>query len=301
MSSSRIAPADLRSLLESGDKPILLHVLSDEAFVEKRLPDSKHACVYEVAFLDKVAELAPDHSVSIIAYGLNDSFGASALAFERLQDAGYKRVRTLAGGLDAWESAGFSVEGAGESASRIEDGGYDVDPDQSVFRWTGRNLFNQHHGRIPFQSGHLKIDNGQLAAGSVVLDMTAITCSDLKDEGMHKALINHLESDDFFSASNFPRAQFQIRAVKPISEARPGDFNLEVEGTLSLRGVEQPVQFESQIAFLGDRLGLQGQFDVDRTRFGSVYGSGKIFEQLGQHVVNDRISVSFQLICPVKN
>ena len=296
MSSKRISSVELSELLGSESAPVLLHVLSDEAFEEKRIPGSSHACVYEIAFLEKVAEWVKDKSARIVVYGLNDRFGAAALAGERLEGGGYENVEILVGGLDAWESAGQPTEGEGEDASLNRDGRYEVDTGQSVFRWTGRNLFNQHNGRIAIKSGELVMKGGWLDGGDIELDMTQISCSDLKDENLQKILIAHLENDDFFSVADYPVGSFSVREVKILAELGPGESNLEVTGTLSLRGVEKPIVFHAQQAYLGGKLGLQGQFEVDRTEFGSVYGSGKIFEKLGQHVVNDKITVGFQLI-----
>jgi polyisoprenoid-binding protein YceI/rhodanese-related sulfurtransferase len=299
MSPSSLSPSSLHELIQSGKVPMLVHVLSDEAYAEKRIPGSAHACVYEVAFLDAIGTLLNDKTSALVVYGLNDSYGAAALAIERLQAAGYSNVQRLAGGLDVWESEGHPVEGEGTSYSIIKDGNYAIDPAQSVFRWTGRNLFNQHNGRIGLLSGQLEMQDGQLLGGSIVLDMTKISCSDLKDESMAKGLVAHLESDDFFSVSDHPRAQFKMTSAESLVDLEAGDNNVKVFGALTLKSREQLVAFPAKLAFLGDRLGLQGQFDVDRTQFGSVYGSGKIFEKLGQHLVNDAVSVSFQLLCSV--
>ena len=103
----------------------------------------------------------------------------------------------------------------------------------------------------------------------------------------------------FFSVTDFPEASFELSDSHPIEDATAGDSNLKLEGSLTLRGRTQPIEMFAQLTFLGGKLGLQGHFDVDRSQFGSEYGSGKIFEKLGQHVVNDKISVSFQLICVV--
>ncbi|MCZ6672169.1 MAG: YceI family protein [Verrucomicrobia bacterium] len=230
MSSSNLSTDTLSSRIESGNAPLLLHVLSGEAFEEKRIPGSLHACVYEVAFIDKVTELIPDKTTSLVVYGLNATFGAAALALERLAAAGYENALVLEGGLDDWESEGYAVEGAGEAASMIPDGSYAVDPEQSVFRWTGRNLFNQHNGRIAFISGFLEMKAGQLASGEVALDMTKITCSDLKDENMQKMLVGHLGTDDFFSVPEFPQAGFKMTDIKSIQDATPGDHTVMIAG-----------------------------------------------------------------------
>ena len=299
MTLSSMDAVALSKRMEGGEKLTLIHVLSDEAFAEKRIPGSQHACVYEVAFLDGVEKLEIGKEDAIVVYGMNDSFGASKLAIERLQGAGYSNVSFLEGGLDAWESAGLSIEGDGEEASKVPDGRYAIDLEKSVFRWTGRNLFNQHNGRIAFSEGYLETKFGQLLGGSVTLDMTKMTCSDLKDEKMAAFLISHLESDDFFSVADYPTAGFEMTEVEPLSVVGPGDSNLIVLGSMSLRGVKKALEFKAQEVFLGGQYGLQGRFKIDRTKFGSVYGSGRFFEKLGQHVVNDKVTVSFQLICQV--
>jgi polyisoprenoid-binding protein YceI len=299
MASYSISPASLKEQLSSDKPPVLIHLLSDEAFAEKRIPGSKHACVYEVAFLDKVAEIVDSKETPLVIYGVSDEFGASSLGLACLTDAAYRNVAKLTGGLSAWEAADYPLEGNGEGSSQVKDGTYPIDPEKSVFRWTGRNLFNQHNGRIAFQSGRLQMEGGLLSGGSVVLDMTRISCSDIKDEKMNSYLIRHLESSDFFSVSEFPIAQFSMTEMEPLDVVGPGENNLSIKGALTLRGQRQWIEFQGQQSFLGKQLGLQGRFEVDRTKFGSVYGSGKIFERLGQHVVNNKILVSFQLICPV--
>ena len=35
--------------------------------------------------------------------------------------------------------------------------------------------------------------------------------------------------------------------------------------------------------------------DLDRTQWGSIYGSGKFFARLGQHVVNDLIHLHLKV------
>jgi hypothetical protein len=51
---------DLQTLLTSADAPLLVQELPEEIFATKRIPGSKQACVYEVAFLDQIAALHAD-------------------------------------------------------------------------------------------------------------------------------------------------------------------------------------------------------------------------------------------------
>ena len=45
----------------------------------------------------------------------------------------------------------------------------------------------------------------------------------------------------------------------------------------------------------GQRLTGQGQFELDRTAYGSHYGSGKLFRFLGKHLVNDLIHLHVKI------
>jgi hypothetical protein len=40
----------------------------------------------------------------------------------------------------------------------------------------------------------------------------------------------------------------------------------------------------------------QAALDIDRTLWGACYGSGKLYERLGMHLVNDLISVELFIV-----
>ena len=58
---------------------MLIHTLSDEAFIEKRIPGSEHTCGYEIALEEKISDLIPGKVLAIVLYGLNNNFGAAGL------------------------------------------------------------------------------------------------------------------------------------------------------------------------------------------------------------------------------
>ena len=43
-------------------------------------------------------------------------------------------------------------------------------------------------------------------------------------------------------------------------------------------------------------LAADAHFDIDRTRWNVLYGSGKFYEKLGKHLVSDDISLALKLI-----
>ena len=275
----------------------LIHVLPEEHFAQQHLQGAANACVYEIVFLTKVAELVPDKSSAIIVYGAGAPSLDSSTAAEKLETAGYSNVRDFRGGLTEWLQNGLAVEGTGLIGDSINpDGIFEVDVETSVVRWTGRNLFNHHQGTIQLSGGRIEVQNGALKAARFTLDMNRIVCEDLVDTAYNALLIRHLRDDDFFAVDRFPTAEFICERAEPLQACTPGTPNYTLHGAMTLRGVTQPFSFPAVIAAAdADHLTGQAQFELDRTQFGSQYGSGRLFAFLGKHVVNDHIHLHIKL------
>ena len=289
-----ITAAELKTLQESVK---LIHVLPEEHFTQQHLTGAENACVYEMVFLTKVAELVPDKSAAIIVYGAGAPSLDSATAAEKLAKAGYTNVRDFRGGLTEWLQNGLAVEGTGLIGDSINpDGLYEVDVETSVVRWTGRNLFNHHQGTLKLASGRIEVRNDALQAARFTLDMNRIVCEDLVDTTYNALLIRHLRDDDFFAVDRFPTAEFVCERAEPLPSCTPGTPNYTLHGAMTLRGVKKPLCFPAVIAAADeDHLTGQAQFELDRTQFGSHYGSGRLFAFLGKHVVNDHMHLHVKL------
>lgn len=288
---------ELNSLIHSGQPPLLVNVLPEEVFLAERIPGSLNACVYEMAFLSRIAELAPGKEVAIVVYGAGEGSLDSRCAVEKLNAAGYLHVTDFPAGLPGWRSAGFPVEGDGPlpQAPRI-DGRFAIDTTESVIRWTGRNLFNHHSGIVRFASGEIQAAGGVLESARFVIDMNSIACEDLTDPDWNAMLIRHLHDADFFETSRFPTAVFAADEAGAIPNASEGMPNHLLKGKLTLRGISRPLEFPAVIASAdGRRVTGQAQFEIDRTEFGSLYGSGKFFRHLGKHIVNDHIHIHVKI------
>ncbi|HRH99057.1 MAG TPA: YceI family protein [Prosthecobacter sp.] len=289
-----ITAVELKALAGSAT---LIHVLPEEHFAQQHLPGAVNACVYEMAFLPKVAELVPDKSAVVIVYGAGSPSLDSSTAAEKLEKAGYTNVCDFRGGLTEWLQNGLAVEGTGLISDSINpDGIFEVDVETSVVRWTGRNLFNHHQGTIKLAGGRIEVQNGALKAASFTLDMNRIVCEDLVDTAYNALLIRHLRDDDFFAVDRFPTAEFVCERAEPLPSCTPGTPNYTLHGAMTLRGVTQPLSFPAVIAAAdADHLTGQAQFEIDRTQFGSHYGSGRLFAFLGKHVVNDHVHLHVKL------
>lgn len=295
----RMSCKELKQRLDAGERLTLVDVLPPECYQGKHLPGAVNACVYEMVFPERMAELAPDREVGLIVYATSDRSRAADCAWEKLTAAGYRRVVTLAGGMEDWEASGFGVEPVGgcyPAEPSLLDRTYRLDPAHCTVTWAGRNLNGRHDGIIPLVDGQIVISGGRLEGGEIVLDMTRLTNRDLQDETLRALLETHLKSDDFFDVACYPSATVRLLAGEPLVAASPGTANYRVLAELTLKGVTRPLDFAAQVAPQQDgSVKAQAALDLDRTDWGIIYGSGKLFERLGMHLVHDQISVELFL------
>src|SRR5438093_1027071 len=106
-----------------------------------------------------------------------------------------------------------------------------------------------------------------------------------------------LQSDDFFDVKKYPTARFEITGVSPISGAAPGTPNFTVRGKLTIKDVTREISFPAVIARRDDgSLATEAHFDIDRTKWNVIYGSGKFYENLGMHLVYDDVTIGLNLV-----
>ena len=101
-----IKAVELKEMLD-GDQDIkLVMTLGDLAYQGKHIPGSINLHTPE----DLLEQLQPtDH---IVVYCSDSLCPASMMAYHLLESRSYEHVRRFAGGLGAWEEAGYPLEGA---------------------------------------------------------------------------------------------------------------------------------------------------------------------------------------------
>jgi rhodanese-related sulfurtransferase len=105
---ARITVDELYTLVESGEEPVILDVRTHTARgLEPRwIPSAIHAPVAEIA--QRLNDLPRDREVIVYCACPNEA--SAAIVAKQLMRHGFKRVRPLYGGLDAWIAAGHPVE-----------------------------------------------------------------------------------------------------------------------------------------------------------------------------------------------
>jgi rhodanese-related sulfurtransferase/polyisoprenoid-binding protein YceI len=282
------------------DGAVVVDVMTPEEYAAGHVKGAQNACIYEMVFLDRIAECVPDRATELIVYDATGSTSAAGLARDRLLQAGYRSVSVLSGGFAAWRAAGLPTEmgeaGVGGGPGP-KDGSYRIEVENSRLEWIGRNLNNRHYGRIAIQSGALVIAGGRPAAGSVVLDMTTLSNLDLEDPAWHDMLIRHLKSDDFFAVERFPTASFTLTGWKARQGGSPEAPEGVATGDLSIREVTRSVSFPAIVAPQPDgSIKAHALLDIDRTLWNVCYGSCRLFERLGMHLVHDTMTLELFIV-----
>lgn len=293
--NSQITCKELFQWISEEKDFIIIDVLPPEYYGSRHIPGAANACVYEMTFLDTIREITTDKKRRIVVYDSSNRSRASACAVEKLNAAGFREVFELAGGIEEWEGSGYPVDVLGpdmDEEPALTDGVHPVDCGNSRLEWTGRNICKKHWGAIDISGGEIVVKNGMIVGGFVTMDMRSIRDSDLADEQLNGLLIRHLMSDDFFDVENHPTASFEIIQCGLDKGATPGTPNYLVKGMLTIKGTAKEVTIQAIIA-PGENAGIQAQgcFSIDRTEWNIAYGSGKLFEKLGMHLVNDMISL----------
>jgi polyisoprenoid-binding protein YceI len=249
-----------------------------------------------------VEAIVPDRDRAVVLYGSSSASYDSVTAAEKLVRIGYSRVFTLIGGLAGWKKAGYPLEG--EDPYSMDDKGgrlilddrrYIVDTEKSIVEWTGRNPNTTHNGTLRLLRGDITVQHGKIN-GTFDIDMHSLKNLNLEGSEWQPVLVAHLKSDDFFFAAKFPTARFTIDSARKTSESLSAP-NFEVEGTLELRGVRNPIKFPATVSNLPDgAISAEAHFDFDRTQWKIIYGSSRYFEHLGMHLVFDAISIELRIV-----
>jgi polyisoprenoid-binding protein YceI len=170
----------------------------------------------------------------------------------------------------------FATIGAPKVVATSNAHGYTIDTANSLVEWVGSKPNGKHNGVIGIKAGSFKGDGGNIAAGSVDINMTTITCSDLTG-GSKSSLEGHLKAPDFFDTEKFGTANFAITKVTAAASDL-GTHN--IEGNLTLKGITKSVTFPATVASEGNNMTINAAFNIDRTQWGIVYGQGKVANEI---------------------
>ena len=167
---------------------------------------------------------------------------------------------------------------------------YTVDA-QSKLTWLGKKLAGEHTGLIKIKSGKLTFNNKDLKSGEFEVDMSSITNSDIQDAKYNADLVGHLKSEDFFGVDKHPTSKLVIKKVKKVSDA-----NFNVTGDLTIKGITKSVSFPVLVSLKENDILVKAKMTFDRTNYNIKYKSGKFFQDLGDKLIYDDVTLDAEIV-----
>lgn len=169
-----------------------------------------------------------------------------------------------------------------------------IDTKESVVIWKGSMSFgsNFHTGYVSISKGKLLIENGELRAGTVEVDMNTIVD---ENHDSNNNLIEHLKNADFFEVNKFPFSTIAITKVASTSAE-----NKEITGNLTIKGITHPVRFPAKVAINNGIINANAKLVIDRTKWNIRYKSGKFFKNLADQTMSDSIELIIKIVAKNK-
>jgi polyisoprenoid-binding protein YceI len=164
---------------------------------------------------------------------------------------------------------------------------------EGVINWLGkRTVGNRHTGTLKVAGGELKVNEGRLLSGKVILDMTSVSVNNMKDPGAKSDLESHLKDTDFFDVKENPTGEFVFEEVLPSDTP---DFNWVISGELTLKKKTNHVNIPVKMTITDDKLTAESaNFVINRTKWGINFQSGML-GTVKDKIIEDIVPLSITL------
>ncbi len=188
---------------------------------------------------------------------------------------------------------GEEAKEVAENTDATNQTSYGLDSANSVVNWRGYKISDGkedgHYGTIRFNAnGEFTANGDQLTGGTFEAGMSSLVVTDIDENNGKSKLEAHLMDGDFFDASKYPVAKFEITNVAPISE---GDYNTEIEGNFTIKAVTKSYKVKANTSMTDSTYTINtAEFDIDRQQFGIIYKS-----TLKDTVVKDNIQLQITI------
>ena len=192
-----------------------------------------------------------------------------------------------------------------------------VNTAKSQVTWIGHKPAGKHNGTIGITKGEISLKGSEIVAGNFTIDINSLENLDMAGEEGAGKLKNHLMSDDFFDAANFPEATFEVTAVATYDQAqlqpdkeeyqtefapaKLSDVIVEnpthfISGNLTMRGTTKNITFPAAVSIDNGVVKAVANFNIDRTDWGLSYGDeASALDKAKDQFLYNTVQVGFEL------
>ena len=169
-------------------------------------------------------------------------------------------------------------------------GDYNILLEESELIWIGKKItLKEHTGTLQVKEGTISIDDDGAIYCNITIDMTSINNTDMKGK-MKRKLEEHLKSDDFFNVDQFSTSKIEFQ-----STTRENN-KMQFDGNLTIKGISHPISFIADIIESSMQLKAETRLVFDRSIYDVRYHSGTFYENLGDHLILDNISLDILIV-----
>lgn len=169
---------------------------------------------------------------------------------------------------------------------------YNAMAEQSTIHWLGKKTTGQHEGNVNLKSGTLALNGKDFVSGEFVIDMTTITCTDIKEAEDAQHLVDHLKNEDFFNTASFPESLIRIKKMVPGPAAAT---TYTATADLTIKGIKNEIQFPVKLETNGTGATATADIVIDRTKWNVVYKSKTVFSTLGDKFIYDDMYLTVKI------
>jgi polyisoprenoid-binding protein YceI len=171
-----------------------------------------------------------------------------------------------------------------------------IDTADSYVRFIGNGVGKNHPGKFQLTSGEVGVSQGHITGGKFTINVNSLVMEQpgnmIKDK-----LRPHLLSGDFFDASKFGTATFEITKVEPYNPTDKdtsivGGANFYISGNLTIKEDTKNISFPARIDLENATLNAKANFDIDRTQWKINYGNDKT---LGDKFISETVNIEVSL------
>ena len=174
----------------------------------------------------------------------------------------------------------------------LNTGSYTINLSKSKLLWTGKQVSTKkHYGTINIKKGGIQVTDKGFINGDIEIDMLTINTTDIKGRGKEN-LDGHLKGPDFFDVMEHPVAYLKFQG----NQNNYQNGELKFEGELTIKNITHPLSFNSKIENIDDKLNANAEVIFDRSLYDVRYGSGKFFDNLGDRLIYDEISLDVLVV-----
>lgn len=170
-----------------------------------------------------------------------------------------------------------------------------LDTERSFIKWKSGTAVKEYTGTLHFNGGMAITYGSRLSAGSFVVNMESIAVEGIEDPAEKQKILDIIKSNDMFDVDNHKDATFIIKSSDPIYSKGDTRFNNRISGKMTIKGISETIAMPGLLLLTDSLNTFKGSVSIDRTKFDMKYKSGSFFEDLGDELIKDNISLDIEV------